>query len=164
MKPYRFNVGVMLFNTAGQVFVGKSISDGPEVVEPGYEWQMPQGGIDPDEDIVAAARRELKEETGITRADFLALTDEWWRYDFPPYVPSGHRLEAFAGQQQRWVAFRFAGSDSDIDLGATGPDFYPEFSAWRWALLGEVVAGAIAYKRPNYEKAAQAFGRFALPA
>lgn len=163
MKPYRFNVGIALFNHAGHVFVGKSISDGPEVIEPGREWQMPQGGIDPDEDIVAAARRELKEETGVTRVDFLALTDEWWAYDFPPYVPSGHRLEMFAGQQQRWVAFRFAGHDSDITLEATGAGFYPEFSAWRWAPLDDVAAGVVGYKRPNYEKVARAFASFTRP-
>ena len=63
-KPYRPNVGIALFSRAGLVWAGKSRSAGPEIVLPGHEWQMPQGGIDPGEDIVAAARRELAEETG----------------------------------------------------------------------------------------------------
>ncbi|MGL5448190.1 MAG: RNA pyrophosphohydrolase [Rhabdaerophilum sp.] len=160
-KPYRFNVGVALFRRDGCVFVGRAIEAGPERVLPGFEWQMPQGGVDPDEDIIAAARRELLEETGITQAEFLAATPEWWRYDFPDYVPSGHKLEVFRGQQQRWVAFRFTGEDSDIDLTATGADFSPEFSAWRWATLQDAVAGVVAFKRPSYTQMAQAFAAFA---
>ena len=161
MKPYRFNVGIALFNASGEVFVGKALADGPEIIEPGFEWQMPQGGIDPAEDVIAAARRELREETGIMAADLLAVTDTYWRYDFPPYAPTGHRLEAFAGQQQRWAAFRFTGDERDISLTADGADFYPEFSEWRWVTLDEAVAGVVSYKRPNYARMAAAFARFA---
>lgn len=162
-KPYRFNVGVALFNRAGLVFLGKAISDGPEYVLPGLEWQMPQGGIDPNEDIITAARRELLEETGVTNASFLAATEDYWRYDFPPArEETGHRLEKFAGQQQRWVAFRFEGEDHEIDLTGAGEGFYPEFTEWRWASLAEAIAGVISFKRANYERAAAAFARFAV--
>ena len=62
-KPYRPNVGIALFNSAGQVLIGRRFKDdGPEIILPGLEWQMPQGGIDAGEDIVAAAKRELAEE------------------------------------------------------------------------------------------------------
>ncbi|MBC7586385.1 MAG: NUDIX domain-containing protein, partial [Tardiphaga sp.] len=46
-KPYRPNVGVALFNAEGRVLIGRRFrDDGPEIVLPGLEWQMPQGGID----------------------------------------------------------------------------------------------------------------------
>ena len=57
--PYRRGVGVMLLNVHGEVWVGARI-DNPEDA-----WQMPQGGIDSDEDPWATAIRELEEETGI---------------------------------------------------------------------------------------------------
>ena len=63
-----------LFNAAGLVFAGRSFSAGPEIILPGFEWQMPQGGIDPGEDIVAAAKRELAEETAITSVSLLSVT------------------------------------------------------------------------------------------
>lgn len=164
-KPYRFNVGIALFNEAGRVFLGKSIPDGPEYVLPRHEWQMPQGGIDADEEIVAAARRELFEETGIRDVALLAVTTEWWRYDFPPARGeiTGHKLERFRGQQQRWVAFRYLGRDESINLTASGADFVPEFSDWRWATLDEAVSGVMPYKRAVYTQVAAAFNHFTTP-
>ena len=163
MKPYRYNIGIALFNKMGLVFVGKSISDGPEYVIDGYEWQMPQGGIDPNEDIETAARRELFEETGIRHARLLNITTEWWTYDFPPYKPTGHRLEIYQGQQQRWAAFRFEGNESEINLNAKGIDFYPEFSDWRWVSIAEAIDGVMIYKRQNYLLCAEAFKDYSQP-
>ena len=163
MKPYRYNVGIALFNQNGHVFVGKAISDGPEYVIDGYEWQMPQGGIDPNEDIETAARRELFEETGIRHARLLKITNEWWTYDFPPYQQTGHRLEIYQGQQQRWAAFRFVGNEVDINLNSNGSDFYPEFSEWRWVSLSEAIDSVMPYKRENYIRCADAFKEFSQP-
>src|SRR6266436_8054870 len=91
-KPYRPNVGIALFNATGQVLIGRRFrDDGPEIILPGLEWQMPQGGIDAGEDPRAAVMRELWEETGAVSADHLGETD-WMTYEFPPYDgPSSHR-------------------------------------------------------------------------
>ena len=82
-KPYRANVGIALFNAAGLVLIGHRFrDDGPEIVLPGLEWQMPQGGIDGNEDPRAAMMRELWEETGVRNASYLAETG-WLTYEFP---------------------------------------------------------------------------------
>jgi len=84
-KPYRPNVGIALFNADGRVLIGRRFKDdGPEIILPGLEWQMPQGGIDADEDPLVAVMRELWEETGAVSAAYLGETD-WMTYEFPPY-------------------------------------------------------------------------------
>src|SRR3954447_9863309 len=74
-KPYRPNVGIALFNAQGKVLIGRRFrDDGPEIILPGLEWQMPQGGIDAGEDPRQAVIRELWEETGVTSMSPLAET------------------------------------------------------------------------------------------
>jgi len=162
--PYRPNVGIALFNKDGLVFAGRSHSAGPEIVLPGHDWQMPQGGIDQDEDIVAAARRELAEETGTTSVDVLAVTEDWWAYEFPPYAGPPHKLTAFRGQRQRWVAFRFTGSDDGFDITRPNGDEPAEFTEWSWVPLADMPARVVPFKRAVYEKVAAAFAGFAAPA
>src|SRR4029453_13163538 len=108
-KPYRPNVGIALFNASGKVFIGRRFrDDGPEIILPGLEWQMPQGGIDADEDPRKAVMRELWEETGIVSADYLGETD-WMSYEFPPYDgPASHRLGEICGPRQKKVALRLS--------------------------------------------------------
>jgi len=162
--PYRPNVGIALFNTGGLVFAGHGRSAGPEIVEPDFDWQMPQGGIDPDEDIVAAARRELAEETGATSVSLLSVTQDWWAYDFPPYAGPPHKLAAFRGQRQRWVAFRFEGSEAEFDISKPNGDEPAEFSEWAWLPLTGMPARVVSFKRETYRKVALAFSPFAVPA
>ena len=54
--PLRIGVGIILLNDENKVFVGKRIDN------PKNFWQMPQGGVDKNENFLQAAKRELEEE------------------------------------------------------------------------------------------------------
>jgi putative (di)nucleoside polyphosphate hydrolase len=160
-KPYRPNVGVALFNAAGRVLIGRRFrDDGPEIILPGLEWQMPQGGIDADENPREAVMRELWEETGVVSAAYLGETD-WLAYEFPPYDGPPHRLAKFRGQRQKWFALRFTGPEQEIDPLTSRNGQPPEFDQWRWERLDAVADLVVPFRRDVYSAVAQAFAKFA---
>lgn len=155
LELYRPNVGVVLFHQDGRVWLGRRAGTaGP------HNWQFPQGGVDPGEDLEAAARRELAEETGAVSAVLLDRTQDWVAYDFPPGHGGSKALRGWKGQKQVWFAFRFEGQDAEFDLAAHHP---PEFDVWRWAFLEEASELIVPFKRIAYERVVKAFGRLAAP-
>lgn len=142
--PYRRNVGIMLVNPAGNVFVGQRIDNHQAA------WQMPQGGIDAGEAPRSAALRELEEETGIPPAlvRIEAETPGWLTYDLPHDIVPKIWKGRFRGQEQKWVLMRFMGRDGDIDLATE----QPEFSAWRWLPPSDLAASIVPFKRSVYEQ------------
>lgn len=152
--PYRRGVGLMLFNRMGRVFVAQRRDMA------GAAWQMPQGGIDPGESPRAAALRELREEVGTTKAEIVAESRDWIRYDLPPEIVPRVWGGRYRGQEQKWFALRFLGSDADIDLAAHDP----EFRAWRWAEVDELPRLIVAFKRPVYLAVIDEFRAVLTPA
>jgi putative (di)nucleoside polyphosphate hydrolase len=143
--PYRPCAGFMLINRDGLVFVGERLDPSAH----GY-WQMPQGGIDPGEDIAAAALRELAEETGIAAhlVEVIAQTAAPLRYDLPPDLVGKVWKGRYRGQEQHWLLGRFLGEDADIDLAAHE---HAEFGSWRWARPADLPSLIIPFKRAVYE-------------
>ncbi len=155
--PYRPNVGAVLFNRDGKVFVARR-ADLPNAEGTPGGWQLPQGGIDANEDPRVAVLRELEEEIGTARVAIIGEHPDWLIYDLPPDLVGVALGGRYRGQRQRWFALRFLGDDSDIRLDL---DPHPEFDAWRWAELAELPALAVGFKRAIYEILAASFARFA---
>ena len=141
--PYRPCVGIVLANPQGLVFVGQRIDT------PGA-WQMPQGGIDPGERPEVAARRELREETGVPPdlARIEAQTHDWLTYDLPPELLGRVWGGRYRGQKQLWFLMRFAGTDADIRIDVD----HNEFSTWTWMAPEAVVEGIVSFKRDIYRQ------------
>ena len=160
ITAYRPCVGIMLLNPQGLVWVGrrfqKQNDDGI-----GHWWQMPQGGIDGDEDPAAAALRELEEETAVRSAEIIAEAPGWYNYDLPEHLIGQSWKGKYRGQTQKWFAARFTGNDSEINLAP--PGHKQEFDQWRWVKMNEVIDAIVPFKKPVYEQVIAAFRHLGQP-
>lgn len=149
--PYRPCAGLMLVNGDGLVFVGKRIDN-----KEGDAWQMPQGGIDDGEEFLAAAMRELREETGVsdTLVTVLAQSREEYFYDLPDELLGKLWKGRYRGQRQRWLLLRFGGTDADIRLDAHTP---AEFSEFRWVEPEQLPELIVPFKRRVYRQVIDEF-------
>ena len=138
---YRKCVGMMILNSNKEILVGRRL-DHPS----GY-WQMPQGGIDDDENPIEAVWREMLEEIGTNKAELIKISNQWINYDIPSEtlktLPWGQK---YIGQTQKWFAFNFLGEDSDINVGTDSP----EFSEWKWSRMDLIVDSIVPFKRNVY--------------
>tara|TARA_B100000780_G_scaffold251245_1_gene197799 strand:+ start:434 stop:919 length:486 start_codon:yes stop_codon:yes gene_type:complete len=150
--PYRANVGLMVLNKSGDVFVAQRLEHYANA------WQMPQGGIDPGEDARAATLRELKEETGITRdkVTIVAETDGWITYELPADLIPKLWNGKYRGQKQKWFLLRFLGEDIDINIETEEP----EFSAWKWITPSALPDVIVPFKRDVYIAVLAAFQNY----
>ena len=160
ITAYRPCVGIMLLNRQGLVWVGrrfqKQNDDGV-----GHWWQMPQGGIDGNEDPAAAALRELEEETAVRSAEIIAEAPGWYNYDLPEQLIGKSWKGKYRGQTQKWFAARFTGEDSEINLAP--PGHKQEFDQWRWVKMNEVIDAIVPFKKPVYEQVIAAFRHLGQP-
>lgn len=157
-KYYRPCVGIALFNADGKVFLGKRATRG---VMPQFSWQMPQGGVDGSEAPLAAAYRELYEETSVRSITRLGEVPGWLHYDLPTGLAAWRGR--YRGQAQRWFAFRFSGADSEINVVSPPDGHSQEFAEWRWADLSEAPELVVPFKRDVYQHVVEAFAQYAKP-
>ena len=148
VKPYRRGVGVALINTRGRVFVAQRIDTNESA------WQMPQGGINEGEKPHQAALRELHEEIGTNKARIIAVTRRWLRYDLPANLQKSTWGGKYSGQEQKWFLMEFLGTDADIDIATT----HPEFSAWKWLPFEHLPYVIVGFKEGIYKQVLEVFG------
>tara|TARA_B100001059_G_C17751483_1_gene537431 strand:+ start:14 stop:481 length:468 start_codon:yes stop_codon:yes gene_type:complete len=147
--PYRKGVGMMVFNDDKKIFVGKRIDNQKA-------WQMPQGGVDENEDCFSAARRELYEETGIQSIRVIEKSKEKYTYDLPEYLLGKLWKGKYKGQKQRWFLIKFLGPDSEINLNQK----YPEFNEWKWVDIDELSNLIVPFKKELYLSVIKEFQSF----
>ncbi|MEO7221134.1 MAG: RNA pyrophosphohydrolase [Devosia sp.] len=158
--PYRDCVGTAVFNRDGMVFIGRRRpEEDPESTgELGAPWQMPQGGIDKGEVARDAGVRELFEETSIRSVELVAEAPGWIYYDLPDEALGIALKGKFRGQRQRWFAYRFTGTDSEINVTEPGDGSMPaEFDMWRWEALERLPNLIVPFKKQAYLEVVTAF-------
>lgn len=130
--PMRQGVGIIVLNKDNKVFVGKRKDN------PIDKWQMPQGGIDSNETPLNAMKRELEEETSITKIEVLKEIENWLEYELPPSLLGKIWKGKYRGQKQKWFIVKFIGDENEINLKTE----HPEFIDWKWidySLLPDVI-------------------------
>ena len=140
--PLRKGVGIVLLNQNNEVFVAKRIDN-----QNNY-WQMPQGGIDENENYFDAAIRELEEETSITNVKLIKELDGFQTYLLPQNLLGIIWKGKFKGQIQKWFCMRFLGSDKEINVKTKKP----EFIEWKWINLEDITKNVVDFKLDVYNE------------
>ena len=149
-KGWRVSVGIVLFNSKKDIFMGERIDNKGA-------WQMPQGGVklDKNECLLNAAKRELFEETGVKSINFICESNKWHYYYLPKFLSKKLWKGRFKGQKQKWFAFEFIGKDDEINIKPE--DIKPEFCNWKWVSPNNVCKLIINFKKDTYEKVLNEF-------
>ncbi len=141
----RLGVGIALLNHENNVFVGKRIDN------PANSWQMPQGGVDKNEDLLQAAKRELEEETSIKTVKIIKELNEWQAYDLPKNLLGKLWEGKYRGQKQKWFIMKFLGKNNEINIKTERP----EFLDWKWIKPSDLPTVAVDFKLNIYKKMAK---------
>ena len=140
--PLRLGVGIVLLNHENKIFVGKRIDN------PTNSWQMPQGGVNQNENFLEAAKRELEEETSIQTVEVLRELNEWLTYNLPKNLLGKLWKGKYRGQKQKWFIMKFLGKNEEINIKTK----YPEFLDWKWIDPSELPKIAVNFKIDIYKK------------
>ena len=140
--PLRSGVGIVVLNKENKVFVAKRIDN------PKDFWQMPQGGVDPNESYLDAAFRELYEETNIKKIELIKEVEEFTTYELPDRLLGIIWKGKFKGQKQKWFIMRFVGNEDGINIKTKKP----EFLDWKWVDINEITKFVVDFKLEVYKK------------
>ena len=140
--PLRNGVGIVLLNNNNKIFVAKRIDN------PKNFWQMPQGGVDKNENLLNAAYRELKEETSIENVKLIKELDGFMTYELPSNLIGIIWKGRYRGQKLKWFVMKFLGNDNEININTKKP----EFLDWKWIELDKITEVVVKFKLEVYKK------------
>tara|TARA_B100001287_G_scaffold271815_1_gene272623 strand:- start:166 stop:645 length:480 start_codon:yes stop_codon:yes gene_type:complete len=140
--PLRSGVGIVILNKENKIFVARRIDN------PKNFWQMPQGGVDKNEDFLSAAYRELEEETSIKNVELIKEIDEMLTYELPKHLLGIIWRGKYKGQRQKWFIMRFLGTNDEININTSKP----EFLEWKWIDLDAITKVVVDFKLQVYKK------------
>ena len=139
--PLRNGVGIVVLNKDNKVFVAKRIDN------PKSFWQMPQGGVDKNEDFLKAAYRELEEETSIKSVELINVLEGTITYELPDRLLGIIWKGKYRGQKQKWFVMKFTGNDNEININTRNP----EFLEWKWIELDLITEYVVDFKHQVYK-------------
>ena len=139
--PLRLGVGIVLLNSDNKVFVGKRIDN------PVNFWQLPQGGVDKNEDLLSAANRELKEETSVESVKLIKEIDNWLTYELPKNLLGKIWKGKYRGQKQKWFIMKFVGNEEEINIKTKNA----EFREWKWINVNQLINVVVSFKLDVYK-------------
>ena len=139
--PLRTGVGIIDLNLENKVFVGKRKDN------PFDKWQMPQGGVELNEPLITAMKRELEEETSIKKIKVLKEFNQWLEYELPENLVGKIWKGKYRGQVQKWFIVRFTGEESEININTANP----EFIEWKWIDMNLLPDLIVNFKKHIYE-------------
>ena len=140
--PLRMGVGIAILNSKNKIFVGKRKDN------PFDKWQMPQGGVDINESLLQAMKRELMEETSIKNIEVLKELNEWFEYELPKNLVGKIWKGKYRGQKQKWFVVKFLGNENEININTQNP----EFIEWKWIDIDLLPDLIVHFKKHIYEK------------
>ena len=139
--PLRIGVGIVVLNSKNKVFVGKRKDN------PFDKWQMPQGGVNSDEPLLQAMKRELVEETSIKNIKVIKEFDKWLQYELPENLIGKIWKGKYRGQKQKWFVVKFLGNDEEININTK----HAEFIDWKWIDINLLPSLVVEFKKHIYE-------------
>ena len=148
--PLRTGVGIVVLNSTNKVFVGKRKDN------PLDRWQMPQWGVDLNEPLIQAMKRELAEETSIKNIEILKEFEQWLEYELPNNLVGKIWKGKYRGQKQKWFVVRFLGNDNEININTKNP----EFIEWQWVNIEKLPDLIVLFKKHVYEEITEELKKF----
>lgn len=111
-------------------------------------WQMPEGGMDGEETAEEAIYREINEEIGLAKGDYVILgkTEDFIRYLF---VGNGG-IPGFVGQEKQFFLIKLKVSADKIRYDSTSEKL--EFDSCKKTTPEEFLSEVPFFKKDMYEK------------